>query len=132
MKELTGYDKLAQFMIDERYAIFRQFKLSANRDLLYLQAELAHLEEEFFRLSETNKNAEGEQELYDRNWQILSTSKTCECGGEQWEKAQQIRTKLREYCLKTIMGFCPHLLICCRRLRSKVFRDIETSSSKDS
>jgi hypothetical protein len=100
MPESTGYDKLAYFMVNEQYTIFRQFKSSASRDLLFLQAELAHLEEEFVALSGRDKVVEGEEELYDRNWYLLSTSKNRGCGGEQWEKALQIRMKLREYCPK--------------------------------
>ena len=100
MIESTGYGKLARFMANDQYTIFRQFKSSANRDLLFLQAELAHLEEEFVALSERDKIVEGEQELHDRNWYLLSTARNRGCGGEQWEKALQIRAKLREYCSK--------------------------------
>lgn len=96
----TGYDKLARFMLNEQYTIFRQFKSIANRDLLFLQAELAHLEEEFVAISERDKLIEGEQRLYDRNWHLLSTAGNRGCRGEQWEKALQIRMKLREYCSK--------------------------------
>ena len=96
---MAGYHKLSKFMVDEKYAIFRQFKILANRDLLYLQAELAHLEAEFSSLADRDRNTEGEQELYDANWYLLSSSKNREQDGEQWEKAMQIRLKLREYCL---------------------------------
>jgi hypothetical protein len=96
--ETTGYQKLSGFMVDEQYAIFRKFRLLANRDLLYLQAELAQLEAEFADLSDRDRKTEGEQELYDANWYLLSTSKNRENDGHQWEKALEIRTKLREYC----------------------------------
>ena len=102
MNESTGYDRLARFMVNDQYAIFRQFKSTANRDLLFLQAELAHLEEEFLNLSKRDRNIEGEQELHDRNWYLLSTANYRGCGGEQWEKALQIRSKLREYCLNSL------------------------------
>ena len=74
MMENKGYHKLSRFMVDEQYAIFRQFKLLANRDLLYLQAELAHLEAEFSELAERDRSTEGEQELYDAIWYLLSSS----------------------------------------------------------
>jgi hypothetical protein len=96
--ETTGYQKLSRFMVDEQYAIFRKFRLLANRDLLYLQAELAQLEAEFSDLSDRDRKTEGEQELYDANWYLLSTSKNRENDGQQWEKALEIRKKLREYC----------------------------------
>lgn len=98
MSVSTGYDKLAHFMVSEQYAIFRQFKASANRDLLFLQAELVHLEEEFSRIAELDRKAAGEEALYDRNWQLLSTSRNRDMGGKQWEIALEIREKLREYC----------------------------------
>jgi len=100
MVESTGYDKLARFMIDEQYQIFRQFKSSAHRDLLFLQAELMHLESEFSAICKEDRSVEGEGRLYDRNWYILSTSKDRNGEGKQWEKALQIRAKLREYCVK--------------------------------
>ncbi len=96
--ETTGYQKLSGFMVDEQYPIFRKFRLLANRDLLYLQAELAQLEAELADLSDRDRKTEGEQELYDANWYLLSSSKNRENDGHQWEKALEIRTKLREYC----------------------------------
>ncbi len=82
--ETTGYQKLSGFMVDEQYAIFRKFRLLANRDLLYMQAELAQLEAEFADLSDRDRKTEGEQELYDANWYLLSTSKNRENDGHQW------------------------------------------------
>jgi hypothetical protein len=98
MTESTGYDKLSRYMIDDKYTIFRKFSLLANRDLLYFQAELAQLEDEFARLSDRDRNGEGEQKLYDRNWNLLSSSENRGLEGEQWKKALQIRAKVREYC----------------------------------
>jgi len=109
--ENKGYHKLSRFMVDEQYAIFRQFKLLANRDLLYLQAELAHLEAEFSELAERDRSTEGEQELYDANWYLLSSSKGREQDGQQWEKALLIRTKLREYCLTPKSKFMKSTLL---------------------
>jgi hypothetical protein len=103
--ENVGYHKLSRFMVDEQYAIFRKFRLLANRDLLYLQAELAHLEAEFSDLSDRDRKIEGEQELYDANWELISTSKSRGYDGHQWEKALQIRMKLREYCSKPRSNF---------------------------
>jgi hypothetical protein len=99
--ETTGYQKLSRFMVDEQYAIFRKFRVLANRDLLYLQAELAQLEAEFAGLSDRDRKTEGEHELYDANWYLLSTSKNRENDGQQWEKALEIRKKLKEYCSRS-------------------------------
>jgi hypothetical protein len=99
MLEKSGYLKLSSFMVDRQYTIFRKFKILANRDLLYLQAELTHLEAELSVLSDHDRSTEGEEELYDTNWHLLSSSEGRGHDGQQWEKALQMREKLREYCL---------------------------------
>lgn len=102
MGNVTGYDKLAQFMENEQYAIFRQFKLSANRDLLYLQAELVHLEDEFSKISSKDKDSKGDEGLYACNWRLLSSAQDRQCDAQQWKKALEIRAKLREYCTQVL------------------------------
>ncbi|KAE8454014.1 hypothetical protein EG329_007790 [Mollisiaceae sp. DMI_Dod_QoI] len=93
MAESTGYHKLSSFMVDENYTIFRQFKILANRDLLFLQAELAQLEDEFAVIQTRDRNSESEQErMFDRNWPLLKSSNS-----EQLDKALEIRMKLKEY-----------------------------------
>ncbi|KAH6713001.1 hypothetical protein BKA61DRAFT_675254 [Leptodontidium sp. MPI-SDFR-AT-0119] len=97
MTESSGYHLLSSYMVDEHYEIFRQFKLQANRDLLYLQAELVQLEDELLTIVDRDRKLDGEQKHYDYNWHLLSTSQS-RCGdGEQWEKILQIRNKLKEY-----------------------------------
>jgi hypothetical protein len=99
MSPPLGYSKLAGLMVDEDYLIFRQFKLLASRDLLFLQAELAILEKEFTEICQRDRrSSEKENDLYDYDWELLSASKSRGCGGEQWDKALQIREKLRLYC----------------------------------
>ncbi|KAH8685797.1 hypothetical protein BGZ60DRAFT_523076 [Tricladium varicosporioides] len=97
MADSNGYHKLARFMAYQQYPIFRKFKIIANRDLLYLQAELIALENEYLEFAKRDRNNKGEFEFYDSDWYLLSTSQARNCGGEQWQKALQIREKLREY-----------------------------------
>lgn len=97
MAKTTGYTKLSEFMDHEKYPIFRQFRVSAIRDLLFLQAELTQLENQFLALAERDIGNEAER-THDRNWKLLSTSEARGCNGEQWKKALEIRGKLREYC----------------------------------
>lgn len=92
---MAGYTKLAGFMVDEQYEIVKLFRSAAVRDLLFLQAELIQLEEEYKLIGEVDNTPDCDR-LYDRNWRILSISE-----GGQWEKALEIRAKLREYCLAT-------------------------------
>ncbi|KAF8865145.1 hypothetical protein BDZ45DRAFT_721289 [Acephala macrosclerotiorum] len=97
MSSSTGYHKLSSFMVDANYTIFRQFKILANRDLLYLQAELAQLEDQFEVIQDQDRASGGEQEFYDRNWPLLNSSKQRGHDSEQLRKALEIRMKLKEY-----------------------------------
>ncbi|KUJ15788.1 uncharacterized protein LY89DRAFT_719498 [Mollisia scopiformis] len=97
MSSSTGYHKLSSFMVDKNYTIFRRFKVLANRDLLYLQAELAALEDQFAAIQAQDRVSGGEQEFYDRNWPLVNSSKDRGHSSEQLRKALEIRTKLQEY-----------------------------------
>jgi hypothetical protein len=94
----TGYTKLAQFIADQQYAVFRKFQHLAARDLLYLQAELVQLEIEYKDTAQLDRECEDERQYYDREWWHLSNSKFRGFNGEQWDLALRIRAKLREYC----------------------------------
>jgi hypothetical protein len=102
-----GYMKLSQFMADEHYPIFRQFQRSAVRDLLYLQAELVHLESEYQRVAKEDLESgdSGERQHYAYEWWHLSQSEERGFGGEQWALALQIRSKLQEYCMFLLSHF---------------------------
>jgi hypothetical protein len=122
MSKRTGYHKLSHFMVDEKYTIFRKFKVSANRDLLYLQAEIAKLEDEFAQLQDRDRNTYGEPKLYDRNWYLLSTAENRGQNSEQWHKILQIRSKLREYCADHIVT---GMLLVLTLDQTSVFRDMQ-------
>jgi hypothetical protein len=96
-----GYGKLSQFIADENYPIFRQFRCSAVRDLLYLQAELVHLESEYERVAKEDieSGEPDERQHYAYEWWHLSQSEERGFGGEQWALALKIRAKLQEYCI---------------------------------
>lgn len=108
MAKLMGYDKLANFMATSHYTIFRKFRQSAIRDLLYLQAEISELEKEYAESAQRDREAEGARALYDGNWHLLSISKSQNLGGVQWDKALQIRKKLREYCSSLYLEYYAH------------------------
>jgi hypothetical protein len=96
-----GYNKLSKFMATENYPIFRQFQDTAARDLLYLQAELVHLEAEYQKVSKFDREFgnDDERHMYAFEWWHLSQSENRGQGGEQWALALDIRKKLREYCI---------------------------------
>ena len=80
-------------MITENYPIFRQFRETAARDLLYLQAELVHLESEYQKVSKVDRESgnDDERHLYAFEWWHLSQSGNRGLGGEQWALALDIR-----------------------------------------
>lgn len=95
---MAGYTRLAEFMVDKKHEIVKVFQSAALRDLLFLQAELIQLEADYDEISRADREAGGEFSMYDGNWRLLSTSKVRVNGGKQWDKALEIREKLREYC----------------------------------
>ncbi|KAG9231967.1 hypothetical protein BJ875DRAFT_443610 [Amylocarpus encephaloides] len=103
MSTSNGYGKLAQFMAKNDYTILRQFRSIANRDLLYLQAELAVLEQEHASLVNRDGSLMGEQQLYDGNWEILSSSPTRpsgdSCVAQYAEMANKPRARNRDVSL---------------------------------
>ena len=95
-----GYGRLSRFMEEQNYAMFRKFQSSALRDLLFLQAELVHLETEYESAARADRESGDvdERQRYDHEWWHLSNSGSNSGYGRQWTLALEIRTKLREYC----------------------------------
>lgn len=106
----TGYSKLGEFMIDQRYAIFRKFQHLAARDLLYRQAELVHLEIEHHNLEQLDRGCDDNRQFYDREWWHLSNSEANGLGGDQWNSALRIREKLTEYCMNRLPSLSRSML----------------------
>jgi hypothetical protein len=95
---MSGYEKLARFMIEEHRPILKKYQHLAVRDLLYLQAELCHLDCEYQSIAKKNAAEKDERGLYAVDWVRLEASRTQGTGGEQWAIAIAMREKLREYC----------------------------------
>jgi len=93
-----GYDKLAAFMSNTEHTIVRKYRHLAIRDLLYLQAELCHLDLEYNLIAQEDAEEEDERKIYDKEWWYLQKSKERGFDGKQWEHQLKIREKLREYC----------------------------------
>jgi hypothetical protein len=96
---MMGYTKLASFMAEKEHTFVRKYHHLAIRDLLYLQAEICNLEYEYDLIAKRDASVEDERQYYDREWWYLEKSKSRGFDGEQWEKALEIRSKLREYCM---------------------------------
>jgi len=102
---MSGYTKLATFMVEKHHPILKKHQSLAVRDLLYLQAELCELEFKYNSIAKKDSLEQDERQYYDRDWLHLETSQQRGFGGEQWTLALAIRHKLREYC-ESISSSC--------------------------
>jgi hypothetical protein len=90
---MEGYAKIAQLMSEHpEFALLRQFKSLNMQNLLYLQAEIFHLEEELRDIATHDKH----QEDYMRDWWSLKYGRDDD-SHQQWDKVLQIREKLETY-----------------------------------
>ncbi|KAI1448152.1 hypothetical protein F5Y02DRAFT_377510 [Annulohypoxylon stygium] len=93
---MKGYAKVARLMSTyEEFAILRRFKRLNYQNLLYLQAEMIHLEESLGRLVEKDA-ADSERKEYEEDWWKLAHGGT-KSGRAQWKKVCCIREKLEQY-----------------------------------
>ena len=100
---MEGYAKLGLFMgLQPEYAIFKAFAGLNVQNILYLQAELYHLEQELLRYAAAD-TASGHPARfrYKTDWLRLANSiGPAATAGEdkrQWETFLKIRVKLGEY-----------------------------------
>ena len=95
---VEGYPKLAGQMGDfPETAILRRFSTLNSQNLLYLQAEIIHLESELREHEMSNSRAQdGKKHLYARDWYWLKKSVE-EGDGAQWRAVLRTREKLKEY-----------------------------------
>ncbi|KAF4626805.1 hypothetical protein G7Y89_g11347 [Cudoniella acicularis] len=92
---MEGHAKVAKLMSRHpELAIVRRFGQLNIQNLLYLQAELVHLEAEHRQLAEQDQS-KSETADHAKDWFALSQSDVGDAG--QWEKLLEIRAKLKEY-----------------------------------
>lgn len=100
---MSGYAKLGLFMAHApELAIFRRFGALNVQSLLYLQAELHHLEKELREYAQEDEASGHPERLhYSKDWRILKTSVELpeEEGHDprQWLVMREIQEKLRNY-----------------------------------
>ena len=93
---MEGYAKLARLMASQdEFAILRSFRNLNMQNLLYLQAELTHLETELKELVERDA-AHMDRQFHAKDWWSLSQGDEEE-DTEQWTKFLEIRDKLEKY-----------------------------------
>ncbi|KAH8786255.1 hypothetical protein BGZ57DRAFT_756699 [Hyaloscypha finlandica] len=98
-RPVEGYPRLACHMAQySENAIFRRFSSLGTRNLLYLQAEIVHLEQKLCRLEAADSaSSEGHRARYSRDWYWFDNSPEEE-SDEQLKIVLSIRSKLKEYC----------------------------------
>jgi hypothetical protein len=106
MAASSGYQKLASFMVQEKYSLFREFQELACEDLLYRQSELVHLEKDLRLIVKHDREngRDDEEKLYSLDWRRLSTSSQRGSPSKHWTKRLELRSKLREYCMSASIG----------------------------
>jgi hypothetical protein len=94
-----SYPRLSEFMgLWPEVAIFRRFGALNTQNLLFLQAEIAHLERELQLIREREEKREDERGLLaQRSWFELSQASEDGEDCPQWAIIQDIRSKLTEY-----------------------------------
>lgn len=92
---MEGYAKVANLMATHgELAIFRRFKALNMLNLLYLQAEITHLEAELREVA--CEDAQQGRENHPHDWWSLSQSED-DNDREQWDVVLKIRKKLEKY-----------------------------------
>ena len=102
---MEGHVKLALLMSEyPETLIFRRFGAISAQNLLYLQAELVHLEHELQECTLPN-NAPG-RDVFSKDWFMFAHFN--EGTEQQWCLILQIRAKLKEYGRhqKLLIGRC--------------------------
>lgn len=94
---MEGYAKLASLMGNySEAAILRRFGALRAQNLLYLQAELVHLERQLLECSDLNERSDDpERVAFSKDWFSLAHFDTG--NHEQWQIMLRIREKLKEY-----------------------------------
>jgi hypothetical protein len=102
---VQGYPKFATYISTSPSSLItRSFASLAAKNILYLQAELVHLEMKLQELeSRDSSSTVGKREMYAKDWYWLHSSAT-EQESEQWDTVLQMREKLKDYC--TQLFFC--------------------------
>ena len=96
----TGYDKLAKLFDNyEDLAAFRCFNALNAKNLLYMQAELLHLDQQLaVHIEDDFKANKSEANEISRYWNALEKSSDGQTGCCQKQKVLEIREKLKRYC----------------------------------
>jgi hypothetical protein len=95
----AGYDKLSAMVGAQReLAIYRQYSVLNAKNILYLQSELFHLQEELADIEAADKaSGDPEKKLFPQSVWHLKRSLRTPGQDVQWRKVLEIREVLKEY-----------------------------------
>ena len=98
-RSMAGYSDLAALMgCYADVAIFRQFRSLNMQNLLHMQAELMHIEQDLQDIAkEDNESEDPTRQSYGSNW--LAIEKSSRPGGDSFQRAKLLlaREKLEKY-----------------------------------
>lgn len=98
---MEGYAKVAALMARyDELAILRGFKTLNIQNLLYLQAEIIHLEDRLKELVDTDAS-HPDREFHSKDWWALAHGEG-KGGKTQWKQVRKIRKKLARYSETTL------------------------------
>lgn len=106
---LEGYDKLAVFLGSHpEFQYFRRFSTLNAKNLLYLQAELANLEQELNDIIQEDKELAFREEKKRKYpfsvWHLKSSANDASVDSYQWRKVKEVRELLYEYSKRIIVS----------------------------
>ena len=105
LNKMEGYSKLAIVMSSQPdVRMFRNFSALNIQNILYLQAELLHLQKEWREII-TDDAMSGDQARVDTQFDLLKLQEGAETENEmvQWAKFKEIRAKLAQYSKVAVM-----------------------------
>lgn len=103
--EMDGYHKLASLVSDhQELLMLRRFSTVNTKNLLYMQAEILHLEAELHDIA--SEDHSGCEKHRNHEYCVFDLKESYEVRGSdtQWRKILEIREKLKEYSQSTCIG----------------------------
>jgi hypothetical protein len=101
---VAGFPSLAGFIAldeDRAASIFRSFRRLSTRNLLFMEAELAELEERLDTLDEQDRREGIDGMKFARSWKLMSDSDN-DRQVEKKKLIQKIRVLVKEYCMLVV------------------------------
>lgn len=99
---MDGYHRLAALMGDHKELLMlRRFAITNVKNLLYMQAELLHLEAELHDIILEDRSGSAKHQNYEYCVFDLKESNGVAGSDTQWRKILEIREKIKEYSQST-------------------------------